>query len=150
MAVTTVGTIDLDKLIRKIDQLLVTIENLLTSLDTKTDVDLSSRASESTATDISTKLEPPTALRSTSVPLDNSTGTTDLVQALFASSTPSKYATIYLPSSATTTVYIGDSTSQDFPLEPGGKIETSIADLSNIYVRVPAGASVTIYVLWEA
>ena len=114
------------------------------------DVALSTRASEDTLTQINAKLSQPTTLKSEDVVIDNSGGTSDLVQPLFATSTPSRYATIYRDPNDTGLVYVGDSSKQVFPLEPGAKIETMVSDLSIIYVRVPAGVKATLHVLWEA
>lgn len=82
------------------------------------------------------------------VTIDNSTGTTDLVQQLVSTSTPSKKAVILNDPDGAYTCYIGDST-PSFKLKPGAGYETKIDDLSKIYVRVPAGAKVTLYVIYE-
>jgi len=71
------------------------------------------------------------------------------VQALFASSTPSRYAVIKRDETDTGTIYIGDPTSQDFPIKAGDTFETMVSDLSIIYVKVPAGVVANIYVLYE-
>lgn len=89
-----------------------------------------------------------TEIKDKTITIDNSTGTTDLVQQLFTTSTPSKKAVILNDPDGTYTCYIGDST-PEFPLKPGAGYETKIDDLSKIYVRVPAGASVTLYVIYE-
>ena len=107
-------------------------------------------------------LSQPTSLRGIRVQLDNSGGASPAEFALFDSSTPSKLATIYYPTtvvlddfttvdqSSAPTLLVGQSGAEQFPLEVGGKIETEITDLSAIYVKVPAGVSVYLYVLYEA
>ena len=115
--------------------------------DGKFDTKLSSI--ESVATSINSKLSQPTTLKSENVVIDNSGGSEPITQQLFTTSTPSRYATIYRDPSDTGLVYIGDSEKQVFPLEPGGKIETTVSDLSNIFVKVPAGVKCTLHILWE-
>ena len=125
------------------------IKSDLDNILSRFDVDLSTRASEDTLTQINTKLSQPTSLKSEEIVIDNSGGSEDLVQALFSESTPSRYATILSDEDNTDTFYVGDSTKQVFPMKAGDKVETAVSDLSAIYVRVPAGAKVKIYVLWE-
>lgn len=99
--------------------------------------------------DIQTKLTQPTYLKSTKVTIDNSTGTSDLVQALFSTSTPSRYATICRDPNDLDTIYVGDANAQEFPLNPGDCIQTAVSDLSMIYVKVPVGVTANLYVLYE-
>ncbi len=147
----------------------------LDSIDTKLDVNLSTRASEATLSALknalasvgtdkvlttpdnppnldialsSSKVALPSAIKSAKVSISG--GTAGVTQALFSTSTPSKRAYILRDSSDTGTVYIGDSTSQDYPLNPGDRIETYIDDLNKIYVNVPAGVTANIYVLYES
>jgi len=129
-----------------IDSDIQSINSLLTS---QLDVVLSTRASEDTLTQVNNKLSQPTSLQSQLVTIDNSGGTADLIQALFSTSTPSKQATLYRDPADSGVVYIGDSTTQAFPFNPGDTINTLISDLSLIYVKVPAGGVANIYVLWE-
>jgi hypothetical protein len=92
----------------------------------------------------------PSSINSQEVIIDNSTGSSDLVQALFSSSTPSRSAVIHRDPNDTGAAYIGGSAAQAFPFNPGDVVETNIDDLSKVYVKVAAGAKATIYVLWEA
>jgi len=97
-------------------------------------------------TSIDDKLSQPTNLRGANIVIDNSSGTSDLTQQLFSSSTPSKYATII--NDGTDTIKIGDGTNMvDF--NPSETIETNISDLSNIYITVPAGKTAKLRVIWE-
>jgi len=91
----------------------------------------------------------PTSLKSKMIVFDNSTGTSDLVQPLFTSSVPSKSAIIRSSPDNVDDFYIGDSSSQEFLMKPGDAFVTKVNDLKDIFVRVPPGATVTIYVLWE-
>jgi hypothetical protein len=95
-------------------------------------------------------LAQPASLRSASITIDNSTGTADLVQPLFASSTPSKSAVIKVKSiSNVAEIYIGDASSQAFSLGAGDVVQTQVSDLSTIYIRVPAGGVAVLEVLFE-
>ena len=134
---------------KNIDVDLDSIINVLQSIFGQLDVALSTRASEDTLSDVSNKLTQPTQLKSAKVTIDNSGGSSDLVQPLFSSSTPSKYAVIKRDESDTGDIYIGDPNSQDFPFKAGDSFETMVSDLSIIYVKVPAGVTANIYVLYE-
>ena len=138
-----------DALLGTDNKTLTDIVNELSSILAQLDVALSTRASETTLSDISNKLTQPTQLKSVKVTIDNSGGSTDLVQPLFSSSTPSRYAIIKRDESDTGDIYIGDPTSQDFPFKAGDSFETMVSDLSIIYVKVPAGVTANIYVLYE-
>jgi len=123
------------------------VESVLTD---RLDVNLSTRASESTLTQINQKVSQPTGLYSVDVVIDNSTGTSDITQPLFTLSRPSKSAVILRDSADTGTIYIGSSTSQVFPMTAGMSIKTEVSDLSVIYVKIPAGVKATLHVLYEA
>ena len=128
---------------------LTDIVNELTSILAQLDVALSTRASETTLSDVSSKLTQPTQLKSAKVTIDNSGGSTDLVQPLFSSSTPSRYAIIKRDESDTDTIYIGDPSSQEFPFKAGDSFETMVSDLSIVYIKVPVGVVANLYVLYE-
>lgn len=103
-------------------------------------------------TNIDTKLAQPTTLNSSLVTIDNSAGAGDLVQALFASSTPSKSAIIKRVASGTgdgVEIYLGNSATQPLPLALNDAFKTQIDDLSKIYVRVPPGVIAQLAIVWE-
>ncbi len=129
---------DLDLLVKALAS--INADKILTTPDNPPNLDVA--LSE-------TKIARPSALKSAKVSIDNSTGTASIVQQLFSTATPSKHASIYRDPNDTGTIYIGDSTTQAFPLNPGAVIETDVDDLSVIYVQVPAGVTANIYVLWE-
>ena len=133
------------ELLAKLNDLITKLNSMLSQFD----VSLSTRASETTLSGVSSKLTQPTQLKSAKVTIDNSGGSSDLVQPLFSSSTPSKYAVIKRDESDTGDIYVGDPTSQEFPFKAGDSFETMVSDLSIIYVKVPAGVTANIYVLYE-
>ena len=106
-------------------------------------------ATEYTLSLINVKLSQPNSLQSKKITIDNSAGTEDLVVQLFSNSTPSKYASLYRDPLDDGDIYLGDSTSQEFPLSPGDVYNSFLSDLSLIYVRIPTGKIANIYVLWE-
>ena len=111
--------------------------------------------------DIDSKLTAPASLMTVRILINNSSGTTALSTALFPTSTPSKYAVIYYPTqlvldnfstvsqSTAPAILIGNSSAQQKTLFPGDKLETFVQDLSVIYVKVPAGASIYLEVVYE-
>jgi len=133
------------ELLTKLNDLITKLNSMLSQFD----VSLSTRASETTLSGVSSKLTQPTQLKSVKVTIDNSGGSTDLVQPLFSESTPSRYAIIKRDESDTGDIYIGDPTSQDFPFKAGDSFETMVSDLSIIYVKVPTGVVANLYVLYE-
>lgn len=135
------------------------LADYLGSIDAKLDVNLSTVASEFTLqsvdarlSSIDGRLSQPNNIYSATVTIDNSAGTGDLVQALFASATPSRSAVIKRVSSGTgdgTVIYLGGGASQDMDFAVGDVLKTEIDDLSKVYVRVPAGVTAVLKVLWE-
>jgi len=81
--------------------------------------------------------------------IDNSTGTSDVVQPISDTSLQVKHAVI-LNDVSSGTIYIGGSQNQKFPLTAGSAYKTFINDLSKVYVRVPAGVSATIHIIYES
>lgn len=107
------------------------------------DVALSTRASETTLTQVRDRLARPTSVGSAS----KSVGTT--ATALFASSTPSKHAVIRADPANTDIVYVGSSSAQAFPLQAGECLDDlRIDDLSKVYVKAASGTQ-TVRVYWE-
>ena len=98
---------------------------------------------------LNSKLAQPAVVRTAKITVDNSSGSSDVSQALFNDSTPSRVAVIKRDAGDTGSVYVGGVGSQDYPLDPGEKLEVRIDDLSKVYVKVAAGAKASIYVLWE-
>ena len=98
----------------------------------------------------SAKLSQPSIVQSEDIVIDNTGGSEDVVQPLFASTTPSARAIVKRDAGDTGSVFLGDSTQQKYPVEPSEKIELMVSDLSVVYVKVSAGAKATLHVLWEA
>ena len=99
--------------------------------------------------DIVVSLKQPTAVYSRSVSFDNSSGSVDFVFPLFSDPVPSRRAVLKRDVNDSGDVYIGDSSSQEYPLSPGEVCELTVSDLSAVYVRVPPGVTANIYVLYE-
>ena len=99
--------------------------------------------------DIVVSLKQPTAVYSRHVSFDNSSGSVDFVSPLFSDPVPSRRAVLKRDVNDSGDVYIGDSSSQEYPLSPGEVCELTVSDLSAVYVRVPPGVTANIYVLYE-
>jgi len=96
----------------------------------------------------------PSSINAEELVFDNASGVGDLVTPLYGANTPTRNAVVYYPDSNiipsnTSIIWIGNNTKQKFIFIPGSKITTEIDDLSKIYVKIPAGARATLYVLWE-
>ena len=82
------------------------------------------------------------------VTIDNSTGTTDITQQLVSENTYIMHAVILNDPDSTSHCFIGGE-NPEFKLVPGAAYTTYINDLSKIHVKVPAGGSVTLYIIYE-
>lgn len=94
----------------------------------------------------------PSSIRSFRVALDNSGGSLDLVSQLFTAQTLSRSSLVKRVASGfgdDLSIYIGDSSIQEYPLDVGEVLKTSIRDLSVIYVRVPPGILADLRVVLE-
>jgi len=99
--------------------------------------------------DIVVRLKQPATVNSVHLVFDNSSGSVDFVTPLFNTSVPSRRAVLKRDVNDTGDVYIGNSSSQEYPLSPGEVHELTVSDLSAVYVRVPLGITANIYVLYE-
>lgn len=111
------------------------------------------QTANTTLSAIDSKLAQPTEIHSSEITIDNSAGTADLVQPLFSTSTPSKTAALRRVSSGvgdTVPIYLGGAAETPaLSLGVGDTIQLSINDLSKVYVRVPAGVTAKLQVIWE-
>lgn len=124
-------------------------EATLSAIASNIDVALSTRASEATLQAIASNTSTPSTINSALVTIDNSAGTADLVQALFATSTPARKAVIKVRSLANVSaVYVGSAAAQELSMSVGDSLSLEIDDLSKVYVRVPAGGVAELEVLW--
>ncbi len=97
---------------------------------------------------INSKLAPFSSIGSLSYSFDNSTGTADQVDPISATALSVKEAIIKRKSADTGDAFLGDSTAQNFLIEPGDIVIVKVDDLSKLYVRTPVGSVTNLYVLY--
>ena len=85
--------------------------------------------------------------------LDNSGGASEAVAPLTGGGLSVRRAVLKRVGTGTgdtTPVYLGDATTQEYPLDVGEKLEVTVSSLDGFRVRVPAGVHARVVVYWEA
>ena len=91
--------------------------------------------------------------KSARLAIDNTAGTTDLVQPLAQKGTRAiAFQVRYPRTGGKATIWLGDASAQNIELRPGSiyMLAGIVKDLGDMYVRVPPGEKVELELLWEA